>query len=253
MLRRGELSLHGRLIDASNATLAGACALDGVTVECVYKPVAGERGLWDFPGVRLADREAATARLAELAGWEHVPTTVLRPEGPFGEGMCQEWREPSEDREAVTVLAPDDVEAGWLAVVRGVDHDGREVAVVHEDSAGVREVALLDVLTNNADRKGGHLFYDQAGRLCAIDHGVTFHPEPKLRTVLWGFAGQPLSADESDQVERAVRAAAEDPELSSLLGAQERRALELRAGELLSSARFPEPDPDRSALPWPIF
>ena len=253
MLRHGELSVHGRLIDASNATLAAVCVLDGVEVECVYKPVAGERGLWDFPGVRLADREVATARLAELSGWGHVPATVLRTEGPFGEGMCQQWREPSEERDAVAIRAPDDVADGWLAVVRGVDHEGRDVAVVHEDSPGVREVALLDVLANNADRKGGHLFYDQDERLCAIDHGVTFHPEPKLRTVLWGFAGRPLSDEELGQVERVVRAADEDPELRTLLGVQERTALSSRARELLQAARFPEPDAHRSALPWPIF
>lgn len=241
------------MIDASNATLAGTCELDGVRLDCVYKPIAGERPLWDFPGVRLAEREVATARLAALAGWEAVPTTVLRAEGPYGAGMCQEWHEPHPEAEAVTVAPPPDVPAGWITVLRGVDHEGADVAVAHEDSAGLREVALLDVLANNADRKGGHLFIDQRGRLCAIDHGLTFHEEPKLRTVLWGFAGQPLTDAEVAAVERVLAAAGDDDELESLLSATARAALLARTENLLLTRAFPSPDPERSALPWPVF
>ena len=167
LLRRGRLEIEGRLVDASNATLYCTATLDGVTTACVYKPVQGERPLWDFPDGTLAGREVGAYLVSEATGWGLVPPTVLR-DGPFGEGMCQLW-------------------------VEVVDCDLRELAMSdHED---LRRLALLDAVINNADRKGGHLLPTAEGRVLGVDHGVCFSTTDKLRTLLWQWAGEPLTPE----------------------------------------------------------
>ena len=184
-LRDGDLVLHGRVMPASNATFVGEVC--GTTV--VYKPVAGERPLWDFPDGTLADRERGAYLVSEAFGWDVVPLTFLR-DGPHGLGMVQLWQEPAEGEEAVTIVRSLRERPGWLHVFDGVDERDHDVALVHEDSTALRRMAVFDAVVNNADRKGGHVLPMAGGHRYGVDHGVSFHTDPKLRTVLWGWAGE---------------------------------------------------------------
>ncbi|MFT3871856.1 MAG: SCO1664 family protein [Nocardioides sp.] len=249
-LLEGELTLHGRIMPASNATFLG----DIGGTDVVYKPRAGERPLWDFPARDLADREVAAWLVSEALGWRIVPLTFLR-HGPHGEGMVQVWQETDDDQVAVDVVAEGEVPAGWLHVFDGVDQHDRPVALVHEDSAALRRMAVFDVLVNNADRKGGHVLAMADGHRYGVDHGVTFHVEPKLRTVLWGWLGEPLDESELDGVRR-VRAALDGwlaAELGELLDRPALDTLTRRTDRLLEVAAFPAPDGDWPAIPWPPF
>jgi len=250
-LDTGELRVVGRLTAASNATFVGTVG----DVEVVYKPVAGERPLWDFPDGTLARREVATYLVSEVLGGDVVPRTWLR-DGPLGPGMVQLWQEPDPHQDPVDVVATSRVPAqGWCTVLEGTDEHGRPVALVHEDSAALRRMAVLDVLVNNADRKGGHVLPVAGGHRYGVDHGVTFHTEPKLRTVLWGWVGRELDADERAGVQR-VRAgvgAVLGERLATLLDAPEVAALAARCDRLLASGRFPGPAGGSSPVPWPLF
>ena len=153
----------------------------------VYKPISGERPLWDFPDGTLAGRERAAYLLSELGGWCLIPRTILR-EGPRGPGMVQDWiGELDGDPDSVVhiIRVADDPE-GLIPVLRATDEAGRPLLVAHEDASDVRALSVLDCVLNNTDRKGAHAFRC-AGQLYAVDHGLTFHAEPKLRTVLWGW------------------------------------------------------------------
>jgi uncharacterized repeat protein (TIGR03843 family) len=147
-----ELVLHGRIMAASNATFLGE--IDGTKV--VYKPVAGERPLWDFPEGTLADREVAAYLVSEASGWDVVPQTWLR-EGPHGPGMVQIWQEPDPEQEAVGLVETGRVPRGWKHVFDGIDGRDQPVSLIHEDSPALRRMAVFDIVINNADRKGGHV------------------------------------------------------------------------------------------------
>jgi uncharacterized repeat protein (TIGR03843 family) len=246
-----DLVLEGRIMPASNATFVGHIGDTAV----VYKPVAGERPLWDFPDGNLARREVAAYVISEAFGWDVVPRTWLR-DGPLGVGMVQLWREPDPGQNAVDLVAEGEMpDEGWCHVFDGLDGQDRPVALIHEDSPALRRMAVFDIVVNNADRKGGHVLEMVDGRRHGIDHGVTFHTEHKLRTVLWGWLGQDLHADELEGVER-VRAAVTG-ELSDILGAllsgPEIAALGARCDLLLQEARFPAPRGEMPAIPWPPF
>jgi uncharacterized repeat protein (TIGR03843 family) len=228
LLCHGELEVEGRLVDASNATLYCGVTLDGVTAACVYKPISGERPLWDFPDGTLAGRELAAYLVSEACGWGIVPPTVLR-EGPFGPGMCQLW-----------VDADETVDLAALA---------------RSDHPDLRRMAVLDAVVNNADRKGGHLLPTADGRVQGVDHGVCFSTEDKLRTLLWQWRGLPL-ADEAVEVLSRLRAELEGPlgdGLHEHLTRREVRATVRRVDRLLASGRHPEPSQDWPAIPWPPF
>ncbi len=246
----GELVLHGRIMPASNATFVGE--VDGVRV--VYKPVAGERPLWDFPDGTLARRERAAYVVSEALGWDVVPPTILR-DGPHGPGMVQLWREPDPEQEAVTVVPEGADPPGYLHVFDGLDQHDRPIALVHEDSVPLRRMTVFDVLVNNADRKGGHVLEMPDGHRYGVDHGVCFHTDPTLRTVLWGWAGERLADDELAGVDRllvALDGGLED-ELVELLSGAELRRLRHRCERLRSAAVFPVPRGDWPAIPWPPF
>lgn len=246
-----ELRVAGRLTAASNATFVGTIG----DVAVVYKPVAGEQPLWDFPDGTLARREVAAYLVSQVLGWDVVPPTWLR-DGPLGPGMVQLWQEPDPQQDPVDVVATSAVPAqGWCTVLEGTDAQGRPVAVVHEDSPRLRRMAVLDVLVNNADRKGGHVLPMPDGHRYGVDHGVTFHTEPKLRTVLWGWVGARLDDDETAGVRR-VRAGVDGglgQQLSALLTASEVAALAERCDRLLASGVFPAPAGGASPVPWPLF
>lgn len=244
------LQLRGRIMPASNATFLAE--LDGR--EVVYKPVAGERPLWDFPDGTLADREVASYLVAEATGWDLVPRTWLG-DGPHGTGMLQEWQVVDEAQEAVTLVPTGAEPEGFLAVFEGLDEHDRDVTLVHEDGAPLRRLAVLDVLINNADRKGGHVLAMPDGRRLGVDHGVTLHHEPKLRTVLWGWAGLPLTDEECVVVDRVRSAVRGDlgTELTAHLTDLELHALERRAERLLAHGVLPHPSGGWPSIPWPPF
>lgn len=247
----GELVLEGRVLPASNATFVGHIG----TVKVVYKPVAGEQPLWDFPDGTLAQREVAAYAVSESLGWNVVPRTWLR-EGPFGPGMVQLWRHPESDQDAVTLVAEDEMpQRGWCHVFDGLDAQDKPVSLIHEDSPALRRMAVFDVVVNNADRKGGHVLEMAEGHRYGVDHGLTFHVEPKLRTVLWGWLGEGLHAEELAGVQRVCSALAGDlgDRLSGLLSEDEIVALAARCAQLLRTARFPAPEGEMPAIPWPPF
>jgi uncharacterized repeat protein (TIGR03843 family) len=254
LLSDGELTVEGRLVAASNASYLGRLTDDGVTVRCVYKPITGERPLWDFPDGTLAAREVATFAVSEALGWSVVPPTVLR-DGPYGPGMCQLWIDSDPEQALVDVVAPDEVQQGWLPVLQAVDGNDQPVVVVHADDPRLRRMALLDVVVNNADRKGGHVLTTRDNHVYGVDHGVCCHVEDKLRTVLWGWADHPLTADERTDLAR-LRAALDNElgeRLSNLLADTEVAAVRDRIDRLLGTGRFPRPGRRWPIIPWPVF
>lgn len=246
----GELEIRGRIMPASNQTFLAE--LDGVPV--VYKPVSGERPLWDFPDGTLAEREYAAYVVSERADWHVVPPTVLR-EGPLGRGMVQLWCEPVEDAHPLDLLPTGTPPQGWLHVLEAFDEGERPVMLVHRDDAALRELALFDVVTNNTDRKGGHILPMADGRMLGVDHGICFHVEDKLRTVLWGWGGARLTEAEVERL-TALRESLDGAlreELEDLLAVAEIDAIVRRVERLLRAGRLPEPGPGWPAIPWPPF
>jgi uncharacterized repeat protein (TIGR03843 family) len=254
LLQHGEISVEGRLVDASNATLFCDIELDGAKARCVYKPVAGERPLWDFPDGTLAAREVATYAVSEATGWDIVPPTVMR-DGPFGPGMCQLWVDSDPGVTLIDVTPPSRFPDGWLRVLDALGSGGQPVVLGHADDVRLRRMAVLDTVVNNADRKGGHVLPLPNGQVLGVDHGVSFHVEPKLRTVLWGWAGDPLTAEETWVLSTLTEQLDGDlgTRLSTLLTGAEVRATRRRLAGLLGTGRFALPAEGWPSIPWPPF
>ncbi|GAA2934172.1 SCO1664 family protein [Streptomyces enissocaesilis] len=257
VLVKGQLTVRGRVREASNAVLHCGIEYEGVTASCVYKPVAGERPLWDFPDGTLAQREVAAYEISQATGWGLVPPTVLR-DGPYGEGMCQLWIEtdPEGADGGLLALVEDDEPAeGWKAIAFAEVGEGRTALLVHADDPRLRRLAVLDAVINNADRKGGHLLPAAGGKLYGIDHGVTFHAQDKLRTLLWGWAGEPLTAEAVEVLARLSEELAPGGPLATrmaeLITPAEVEALRDRVTALRTTARHPEPSGEWPAIPWP--
>ena len=226
-LLQGELDVTGRLVDASNATLYANCTYESSTFAVIYKPVAGERPLWDFPDGNLAQREFAAYRISEIGGFGVVPPTVLR-DGPFGIGMVQQWIDIDEEIDLAEFYRLDNPE--------------------------LRKMALFDAVVNNTDRKIGHLLPVSSEKVFGCDHGVTFHEEDKLRTVLWQWADKPLTDTEILQIEDLEKLVQSNKaELLELLSESECTALLARINRLLSEKKFPSPSDEWPAVPWPPF
>ncbi len=234
-LRDGDLRIVGRIVESSNnamlVTVTRHCPdpEPALVLDAIYKPVLGERPLDDFPDGTLARREVAAWHVSEATGWGIVPPTILR-DGPFGEGMVQAFIEADPEVDVVSMVVGDD--------------------------ARLRRMAVLDAVMNNTDRKGGHILpVDGGDHVYGVDHGVTFSPVPKLRTVLWGWRGRPLEPDEMEGLERVRDALAGDlaVTLGGLLSRLEIRSTTRRTEALLASGRFPYPSPDWPAVPWPPF
>ncbi|MGO1972318.1 MAG: SCO1664 family protein [Propionibacteriaceae bacterium] len=246
----GELELTGRLLQASNATFQAELTTATSRLTCVYKPSRGERPLWDFPDHTLGLREVAAYRVSRAGGFDLVPVTVLA-DGPFGPGSLQVWVDVDLDTTVVDLVPADRApEPGWFGVLEGLDAEEQSVVLRHADDPRLRRMAVFDVLINNADRKGGHIL-PSAGRLFGVDHGVSFHTEDKLRTLLWGWAGTPLTEAELTGVRR-VRD--DGPAAcAGLLAEGEIGALLARVETLLARGTLPEPDDAWPAIPWPPF
>jgi uncharacterized repeat protein (TIGR03843 family) len=232
-LETAEIEIVGRLVQASNLTLMVALHGDvpgrGRTVAAaVYKPVRGERPLWDFPDGTLAHREVAAYLVSQAAGWGVVPPTVFREDAPVGPGMLQLWVEVREDVDVVERIRAADPR--------------------------LRTIALFDAVVNNADRKAGHLLVRPDGTIQGVDHGVTFSPEPKLRTVLWGWRGTRFAPREERALVLLRRALPRlGPILEPHLAPDELAALRARIEDLIRAQRFPQPHPDWPAIPWPWY
>ncbi|MFF4546216.1 SCO1664 family protein [Streptomyces sp. NPDC001435] len=254
LLTHGELKVRGRIREASNAALFCTVAIDGQEASCVYKPIAGERPLWDFPDGTLAEREVAAYEVSEATGWGLVPATVLR-DGPYGEGMCQLWIDAAPEAELLALVDREEPGPGWKAIGFAEVGEGRTALLVHADDERLRRLAVLDAVINNADRKGGHLLPTADGQLYGIDHGVTFNAENKLRTLLWGWAGEPLTP-EAVGVLKGIEEALGDGgalgvRLAGLITGVELAATRARVGALLTSGKHPEPSGEWPAIPWP--
>ncbi len=264
ILEHGSLELAGRLTSASNASFLGTTTLDGVELACIYKPIAGERPLWDFPDGNLAGREYAARLISQAAGFDVVPPTVLR-DGRFGAGMCQRWVETEEDVSLIDVVAADFDEPGWLVVLEAEDQRGEPVLLVHADDDRLRDMAVFDAVINNADRKGGHVLLEPPGAdvvvsdkrtsLWGCDHGVTLHHEDKLRTVLWGWAGDELRDEDRERISALLFALDDElgRRLAPLLTRRELDALAARALILRSVGTMPLPTQRWPVIPWPPF
>ena len=228
ILKEGDLVVTGRLIDASNATLLAESTFGDQSIKCIYKPIAGERPLWDFPDGNLAQREFAAFLISEYLQMHIVPLTILR-DGPFGQGMVQEWIDIDVEVDLAEFFSQDDPQ--------------------------LRKMALFDAVINNTDRKIGHLLPHPEGKLYGCDHGVTFHHEYKLRTVLWQWAGSDLSEEELNSLVslQGILESDEIELLQSLITPVEVVALQSRIQDLIKMRCFPLPSTEWPAIPWPAF
>jgi uncharacterized repeat protein (TIGR03843 family) len=234
LLRDGELEIVGRLLDASNATFVAEVRLPcpepepDMRATVVYKPIRGERPLEDFPIGTLANREVAAHVTSEAIGWSVVPPTVLR-DGPHGTGAVQLWVD--------------------------VDDSVHPLELLRERAPALRRMALFDAAVNNADRKVGHLLPVKGGHVFGVDHGICFAVEPKLRTVLWVWRGERVTADELATLQElaAKLDGGLGSSLSELLSRREILAMRRRVKELIGAGRFPDPIPGQPAIPWPPY
>jgi uncharacterized repeat protein (TIGR03843 family) len=262
VLQRGELTVIGRIRSASNATFLCEAHLGELQAHCVYKPIAGEAPLWDFPDGTLAGRELAAYLVSDALGWNIVPYTIIR-DGPAGRGMLQLWvdqpgdevgDEPAAGPDLVDLLPAGHIPPGYLPVLQAYDYAGDEVTLVHADDIRLRRMAVFDVLINNADRKGGHILSGVDGHVYGVDHGVSLHVEDKLRTVLWGWSGKPVD-DETLEAVAVLRDQLRGDlgdQLCEHLTGREITALHARAVALLDNPVMPTPD-RRRPIPWPAF
>jgi len=222
-ITNAPIEILGRLVDASNATLFGV--LEETEINVIYKPISGERPLWDFEEGSLAGREVAAYLTSEFMKFNLVPFTTLR-EGPFGLGMVQHWVEVDESFEVIEFSQSNDER--------------------------LRKMALFDAIINNTDRKIGHLLPTKGGEVFGCDHGVTFHVEDKLRTVLWQWRGIAFNQNEIDQLQRFITDFSKWCDLiSELLTDEEKEITKQRVLDLLDSGKFPFPSEDWPAIPWP--
>jgi len=228
ILSQGELQVTGRLVDASNATLYATATHQDQSITCIYKPIAGERPLWDFSDGCLAHREYAAYLVSSYLDFNLVPLTILR-DGPYGFGMVQQWVDIDESIDLAKFFATDHTQ--------------------------LRSMALFDAIINNTDRKIGHLLPVDGETVFGCDHGVTFHVDDKLRTVLWQWADEPFTTEEITLLKKAQSSLSGElgQLLTPLLTEQEIAQTMRRVADLLSSGTFPLPNPDWPAVPWPAF
>ena len=228
-LQKGELTLQGQFLQGSNYTFLAEISDEGVVIPVVYKPTRGEQPLWDFPSGTLAKREVVAFQISEALGWDLVPPTIYRKQGPLGPGSVQQY----------------------------IEHDASYHYFNFEadDKKRLRPVILFDSIINNADRKASHVLIDTGGHIWLIDHGLCFHTEDKLRTVIWDFAGElipdPFLGDMRRLVGQLGIEADLFHELGKLIRDEEVRALITRTRKLLHEGCFPMPPTDRRVYPWP--
>ncbi len=229
ILQKGEMTLRGQFVHGSNYTFLASIVHQNQEYPAVYKPVRGEQPLWDFPAGTLSGREVAAYLVSEFLGWRLVPPTVYRRKAPLGPGSVQLY----------------------------IEHDPQYhyFSFTPEDRQLLRPVVLFDLVINNADRKGGHVLMDENHHIWLIDHGICFHEEDKLRTVIWDFAGEPIPTDLLKDITRLLEELTQTgrlvESLTAYLSPAEIRALERRTRRLIENGCFPHPAPSRRPYPWP--
>jgi hypothetical protein len=226
LLRSGDVEVLGLLPYSSNYVFLTRVTGGDEELLAVYKPRKGERPLWDFPTGTLAAREVAAYEVSEAGGWGFVPPTVMRLDAPLGAGSLQQFIEHDPERHFFVLM----------------EEPERRIEFA--------KLAAFDIVINNADRKGGHVLEDADGKLWAVDHGLAFNAEPKLRTVIWGFAGDELQPEARAQLETALQALS-DTRLDELLSPDEVIETRARAELLLKTGTYPHPS-GPYAMPWPL-
>ena len=226
LLNLGELTVIGRMPYSSNATFLVEVAMNSTKVQAIYKPRRGERSLWDFPG-GLFMREVAAFQLSKTLGWDLIPLTVFRSDGPFSEGSLQLFVEADFEQHYFTLLERPELHPQF------------------------KKFAVFDIIANNTDRKSGHLLIDNDDHIWGIDQGLCFHCEPKLRTVIWEFAGEPIPDELLEELEETRDSCSET--LAKFLDQEEVGAFRQRVSQVLKARRFPVPNPDMRCYPWPLI
>ncbi|MDQ2853174.1 SCO1664 family protein [Dermatophilaceae bacterium Sec6.4] len=255
VLREGEVEIEGRLVDASNVAMRVWIGSGEDRTPAVYKPIRGEQPLWDFRSDSLAAREVAAFLVSQAGGWDLIPPTVFR-DGPLGAGSVQRWVGPLDarpDHELLRVDRGNEPPTGYVAIWSVFDESDRAQVVSHAIIPALQDLAVLDAVLNNADRKASAIIVDEDERLWAIDQGLCFHEEPKLRTCLWGFAGDPLSTANLARLRRLQEFLREDQQVAALLSVREFTALLARCDQLVSTQQYPEVPEGRTPLPWPLW
>ncbi len=225
-LSSGEIRVLGRMPYSSNATFLVEVNKDSATSRGIYKPSRGERSLWDFQG-GLYMREIAAYKLSEALGWKLIPMTVLRTDGPLGEGSLQLFIQADFQQHYFSLFERDELHSQF------------------------RKFALFDMIANNADRKSGHLLIDGQNHIWGIDHGLCFHSEPKLRTVIWEFAGEPIPKELLEALSARQEECAET--IGEFISPPELQAFKDRVAQVLKHKKFPVPEPDVRCYPWPLI
>lgn len=253
LLLTGEIEIEGLIPDSSNGALKVLVRNSKTSISAIIKPEVSIRPLWDFPDMDLNNREYATYLLDRALNLNYVPETVMRKVEGIGKSLIQEWVKES-DNDLIIVKSPEDIPKDYLKVLQGYDELNKLITLAHKDVRDLRNLCLFDLIINNADRKGGHLLVDSDNRMWAIDHGVSWHFESKIRTVLWGWIDESFNDEDIALLKKAKDVLQKwAKEEIIYLGADEIvQALE-RVEELLKENTFPQPGDQWPAVPWPIF
>lgn len=253
LLLSGDIEIQGLIPESSNGALKAVLRNDQGEVSVIIKPSALIRPLWDFPALDLNNRELATFELSEKLNLNFVPISVKRNIPEIGECLIQEWIEEVENQ-LIIVRNETEIPKKYKKVINGYDELNKLVCLAHDNNEELRKIAIFDLIVNNADRKGGHILKDQYGKIWIIDHGVTWHHENKLRTILWGWIGDDLQNQDLALINMAKNEISNWIEnRTSILSNEELDAAIKRIEVVLEEGKFPEPSKEWPAIPWPIF
>jgi len=253
LLLNGEIEIEGLIPDSSNGALKVLVSNSKQSVEAIIKPEVSIRPLWDFPDLDLNNREYATYLLDRELNLNYVPDTVMRNVEGIGKSLIQEWVTES-DNDLIIVKSPEDIPEEYLKVLQGYDELNKLITLAHKNNRDLRNLCLFDLVINNADRKGGHLLMDSANKMWAIDHGVSWHFESKIRTVLWGWIDETFNDQDIALLNNAKKVIQtwKDEEFIYLSKEEIEQAIK-RVEGLLKENAFPQPGNQWPAVPWPIF
>ena len=253
LLSTGEIEIEGLIPDSTNGALKLLITNGDEQIAAIAKPDVSIRPLWDFPNMDLNKREYATFLFDRKLELGFVPETVIRDISGIGNALVQHWIRETEN-DLIIVQSPDNIPKSYLRVLQGYDELNKLITLAHKDDQDLRKLCLIDLIINNADRKGNHLITDGNNKMWAIDHGVSWHEEPKIRTVLWGWINQEFNDSDFDLLSLA-KSILEDwlaNDFQYLEKSEIECALE-RLDELVKNKRFPAPGSEWPAVPWPIF
>lgn len=253
LLLTGDIEIQGLIPESSNGALKAVLRKDEEEISVIIKPTTLIRPLWDFPEKDLNNRELATFELSEQLKLNFVPVSIKRNIPKIGDCLIQEWIDEV-DNQLIIVRSEGEIPKHYKKVINGYDELNKLVSLAHDDDKELRKIAIFDLIINNADRKGGHILKDKNGKVWIIDHGVTWHQESKLRTILWGWIGEKFENDDLKLLEKAqIEISNWIENRSNLLSIEEMKEAINRIEVVLEEGRFPEPSKDWPAIPWPIF